>query len=101
MGKSIYSLALSDEIIREIDALAYEQNTNRSSLINSILADYVQLTTPEQRMREVFDRMETLLLGSDTFPTPFQLLSLPSDTAMSCWTKAGRTTTRSSMSAFC
>ena len=82
LGKSIYSLALSDEIIREIDALAYEQNTNRSSLINSILADYVQLTTPEQRMREVFDRMETLLLGSDTFPTPFQLLSLPSDTMM-------------------
>ncbi len=82
LGKSIYSLALSDEIIREIDALAYEQNTNRSSLINSILADFLQLTTPEQRMREVFDRMETLLLGSDTFPTPFQLLSLPSDTMM-------------------
>lgn len=82
MPKSIYSLALSDEIIQAIDALAYRQNTNRSSLINSILAEYVQLTTPEQRMREVFDRMETLLLGDDAFPTPFQLLSLPSDTMM-------------------
>lgn len=83
MGKSIYSLALSDEIIREIDRLAYSRNTNRSSLINSILAEYVQFTTPEQRMREVFDRMESLLLGDDAFPTPFQLLSLPSDTMMS------------------
>ncbi len=83
MGKSIYSLALSDEIIREIDRLAYSRNTNRSSLINSILAEYVQFTTPEQRMREVFDRMESLLLGDDAFPTPFQLLTLPSDTMMS------------------
>ena len=82
MGKSIYSLALSDEIIAELDRIAYQRNTNRSSLINSILAEYVQFTTPEQRMREVFDRMESLLLGSETFPTPFQLLSLPSDTMM-------------------
>lgn len=83
VGKSIYSLALSDEVIQAVDALAYRQNTNRSSLINSILAEYVQLTTPEQRMREVFERMETLLLGDDAFPTPFQLLALPSDTMMS------------------
>lgn len=80
MGKSVYSLALSDEIIAEIDRLAYQNNTNRSGLINSILADYLQFTTPEQRMREVFDRMEKLLLSTETEHPAFQLLSLPSDT---------------------
>ncbi|MBR0365110.1 MAG: hypothetical protein IJH58_08140, partial [Clostridia bacterium] len=77
MGKSVYSLALSDEIIAEIDRLAYQNGTNRSGLINSILAEYLQFTTPEQRMREVFDRMEKLLLSTEAEHPAFQLLSLP------------------------
>lgn len=80
MGKSVYSLALSDEIIAEIDRLAYQKGTNRSGLINGILAEYLQFTTPEQRMREVFDRMESLLLGTGAEHPAFQLMSLPSDT---------------------
>lgn len=80
MGKSVYSLALSDDIIAEIDRLAYQKGMNRSGLINSILADYLQFTTPEQRMREVFDRMEKLLLGAEVEHPAFQLMSLPSDT---------------------
>lgn len=80
MAKSVYSLALSDEIIAEIDRLAYQRGMNRSGLINSILADYLQFTTPEQRMREVFDRMEKLLLSTEAEHPAFQLLSLPSDT---------------------
>lgn len=80
MGKSVYSLALSDDIIAEIDRLAYQKGMNRSGLINSILADYLQFTTPEQRMREVFDRMESLLLGAGAEHPAFQLMSLPSDT---------------------
>ena len=79
MGKSVYSLALSDEIIAEVDRLAYQNGTNRSGLINSILAEYLQFTTPEQRMREVFDRMEKLLLSTEAEHPAFQLLSLPSD----------------------
>ena len=80
MGKSVYSLALNDEIIAEIDRLAYQNGTNRSGLINSILAEYLQFTTPEQRMREVFGRMEKLLLSTEAEHPAFQLLSLPSDT---------------------
>ena len=70
MGKSVYSLALSDEIIAEVDRLAYQNGTNRSGLINSILAEYLQFTTPEQRMREVFDRMEKLLLSTEADGRP-------------------------------
>lgn len=83
MGKSVYSLVLSDEIIREVDQLAYRNGTNRSNMINQILADHVSVSTPEMRMREIFDRMEKLLLDTDFGHNAFQLQSLPSDTMFS------------------
>ena len=39
MKKSMYSLMLSEDVVNEIDKLAREQSTNRSNLINQILAD--------------------------------------------------------------
>jgi len=67
MKKSLYSLILSDGVIREIDKLAYKSNTNRSSLINRILAEYVSYTTPEMRMHQIFDELESILSPSDNF----------------------------------
>ena len=64
MNKSVYSLVLSDEIVQEIDRMAYEAGASRSAMINQILADYVRYTTPEKRMREVFSAIEQMLLGS-------------------------------------
>ena len=32
MSKSVYSLVLSDEVVQEIDRLAYRNNTNRSKI---------------------------------------------------------------------
>ena len=49
MKKSTYSVVLSDRVVAEIDRLAYRKGTNRSSMINEILAGYVSMTTPEQR----------------------------------------------------
>ena len=63
MSKSVYSLVLRDEIVEKLDRLAYSRNTNRSSLINQILAEYVSYVTPEKRMRDIFDRLEDLLRG--------------------------------------
>ena len=40
MKKSLYSLMLSDEVVREIDVAAHRLGTNRSALINRILAEY-------------------------------------------------------------
>lgn len=48
MKKSVYSVVLSDEVIAKVDRIAYMNNTNRSNMINQILADYVSLTTPEK-----------------------------------------------------
>ena len=67
MKKSLYSLILSDGVIREIDKLAYKSNTNRSSLINRILAEYVSYTTPEMRMNRIFEELESILSPSDNF----------------------------------
>ena len=64
MKKTLYSLMLNDEVVREVDALAHRMGTNRSSLINQILADYVDLTTPERRINDVFSAIEELLKPS-------------------------------------
>ena len=83
MAKSVYSLVLSDEVIREIDQLAYRNQTNRSNMVNQILAEYVSVPTPEKRMQEIFNRMEALLLGTGVENDAFQLQSLPSETMFS------------------
>jgi hypothetical protein len=75
--KNVYSIVLSSDIVEKIDRLAYEQGTNRSNMINQILAEYVSYTTPEKRFREIFREMETLLSEN-----AFKALA-PSDTMLS------------------
>ena len=41
MKKTLYSLMLDDDVVREVDALAHRRGVSRSGLINEILADYV------------------------------------------------------------
>lgn len=64
MKKTLYSLMLSDEVVREVDALAHRLGTNRSNLINQILAEYVNYTTPERRINEILSAMEQLMSPS-------------------------------------
>ena len=45
MKKTLYSLMLSEEVMREIDALAHKMGTNRSNLVNMILAEKVEMRT--------------------------------------------------------
>ncbi len=61
MKKTLYSLMLSDDIMREVDALAHRMGTNRSNLVNMILAERVEMRTPEQQLRDIFSDMERLL----------------------------------------
>ena len=55
---------LSEEVIREIDMLAHRLGTNRSNLVNTILAEHVQLRTPEQRVGDIFAAIEELMSDS-------------------------------------
>ena len=76
MNKSLYSLMLMDEVVSEIDKLALRQGTNRSNLVNQILAEYVSVSTPEKQIDSIFRRMEELLdRSSELVPlvTPNQL----------------------------
>jgi metal-responsive CopG/Arc/MetJ family transcriptional regulator len=64
MKKTLYSLMLDEEVVREVDALAHRLGTNRSNLINQILAEYVNYTTPERRINDIFTAMERLISPS-------------------------------------
>ncbi len=70
MQKSLYSLMLMDDVVREIDRLAAAQGMSRSGLVNSVLAEYASMTTPEKRIGEIYKQME-LLIGSAGGLTPF------------------------------
>ena len=61
MTKSLYSLMLMDELVEKVDELAARQGTNRSNLVNQILAGYLSVTTPEMRIGSVFRQIESLM----------------------------------------
>lgn len=67
MKKNVYSLVLSEDVIAAVDRLAYQHSTNRSNMINQILAEYVSYVTPEKRMQQILQQVEALLNGQDTF----------------------------------
>ncbi|HEY5557188.1 hypothetical protein [Acetobacterium sp.] len=58
MKKSVYSLMLFDEIVEKIDQIAYVNNTNRSQLINDILAEKIGLVTPEQKIQIILEQLD-------------------------------------------
>lgn len=64
MEKSLYSLILMDSVVKEIDMLAQSQNTNRSNLVNQILAEYVSFVTPEKKINDIFCTINELLDNS-------------------------------------
>lgn len=70
MKKTLYSLMLSDDVVREIDNLAHRRGTNRSALVNQILAEYANLMTPERRISDIFRQIGELL-SSDRELVPF------------------------------
>jgi hypothetical protein len=63
----MYSLMLSEDIISEIDRLAYEAGTNRSNMINNILAEYISYRTPEMRIKTMFETIEDMISNYEGF----------------------------------
>lgn len=61
MSKSVYSIVLNDDVVAAVDLMALRLGTNRSNLINQILAEQVSVVTPERRMRDIFDNIFNLL----------------------------------------
>lgn len=76
MEKSLYSLMLMDSVVAEIDKIALRENTNRSNLVNQILAEYASMMTPEKRIDNIFRSIEKLLSETSElvpFVSPNQL----------------------------
>lgn len=76
MEKSLYSLMLMDSVVSEIDKIAVRESTNRSNLVNQILAEYVSLMTPEKRIDTIFKNIQRLLTDTSElipFVAPNQL----------------------------
>ena len=67
MGKSVYSIVLDDDIVAAIDKMAYSLGTNRSGLINRILAEKVNYITPEQRIQHIVDLVLENISDNMTF----------------------------------
>ena len=61
MSKTLYSLLLDEEVVRAVDGLAHRSGLSRSALVNRILAERLELHTPEARIAEVFRAMEALI----------------------------------------
>ena len=78
-SKSMYSLMLSEDVVAMVDRLAYERNTNRSNMINQILAEYVSYETPEMRLADIFRQLEESLCADGN---AFQRLASSSGTIL-------------------
>ncbi len=61
MGKSVYSIVLNDAVVEAIDDMAYRLGTNRSNMINQILAEKVSYITPEQKIKNILSNVERLI----------------------------------------
>lgn len=79
MKKNMYSLMLGEEIIRAVDKLAEENNTNRSNMINQILAEHLSLTTPEKHVRSIFEEIDRIIGRNQDYNLYFE----PNDMTMS------------------
>ncbi len=55
MSKSVYSLVLSDDIVRAADNMAYKMGISRSALIDRVLAEHLGISTPEAEMRNIIE----------------------------------------------
>ncbi len=61
MEKSMYSLILRDDLVEELDRLAFKNGVSRSVMLNKILSEYLDVETPEARMERTFLKMEQLI----------------------------------------
>ncbi|MBR1738611.1 MAG: hypothetical protein IJ736_16670 [Firmicutes bacterium] len=81
MKKSVYSIVLSDDVVSAIDDMAYQMGTNRSNLINQILAERVSYITPEKRASVILKNIKDNILNND-LEKVFQLLSSQGDSSI-------------------
>ena len=61
MEKSMYSVILRDDLVGELDRLAFKNGVSRSVMLNKILSEYLDVETPEAQMERMFLKMEQFI----------------------------------------
>ena len=61
MSKSLYSLILNDELVALVDRQAMRSGSNRSGMINRIIAEYFGVMTPEKELEALLDSISSLV----------------------------------------
>ena len=64
MAKKLYSLMLNDRVVAAVDSEAHRLGTNRSALIDSVLAEYFGVPTTQKMVSDIFKEMDALLSDS-------------------------------------
>lgn len=91
---------LSNEVVAEIDCAAHKLGTNRSALINRILAEWASVITPEKQINDIFSSIQSFFVNSgDIVPqiTPNQ----PTMLLKSCLNFKYRPTVRYEVELWC
>lgn len=70
MAKRLYSLMLNDEVVRAVDEEAHRRGTNRSALIDNVLAEYFGVSTFQRRMNDIFSEIDSFFASSENL-VPF------------------------------
>lgn len=81
MQKTLYSLILMDEVVQAVDKLAGECAVSRSSLINRILAERLNVMTPELCKEQIFEEAKQVFIsqrGLNILPITTNILSVRS-----------------------
>lgn len=60
MAKKLYSLMLSEEVVRAVDREAHLRGTNRSALIDRLLAEALTVRTHAVRTQDIFEEIFSL-----------------------------------------
>lgn len=56
MEKSMYSVILRDDLVDELDRVAFRNGVSRSVMLNKILAEYLDVETPEAQIEKALER---------------------------------------------
>lgn len=71
MAKRLYSLMLNDEVVRAVDYEAHRLGTNRSALIDRVLAEHFEVPTVQKMINDIFGDIDELLSSAEGFNTFF------------------------------
>lgn len=65
MAKKLYSLMLNEQVVEAVDREAHRRGTNRSALIDAVLAEHFGVVTAQRVSGDIFRQMEALLSASE------------------------------------